>query len=873
MKKLLCIIVVVMSLMVFGHSYAQKNEYKAMYDSAKQYFQVKNYQMALPVFLRMSQLEPDNANIAYHIGICYNNMPLDKHMAIPYLERATSNVSKEYKNDVDEKNAPVNAFYYLGQAYLINYELEKAIATTEKYKTFLDENSPATELLNADRQITMCNVAKEMIKDPVPIKVVNLGENINTKYPEYAPAVDFDSKTLVFTARRNTNVGGYMEPNGYYFEDLYISTKDKNDKWRKAKNMGSPINSDDHEASISLSADKKQLFIYIDDKGDGNIYVSNADKNEWSAPEKLSSPINTKAWEAHASLSPDGKVLYFTSNRNGGFGEMDIYKSDRKSNGKWGEAVNLGDVINTPFNEDGPFILSDSTLYFCSEGHNTMGGYDIFSSKMKMDGTWSKPENMGYPINTTSNDMFYTPVDSLGGYFASVRKEGFGDLDIYKLSIFKLKIRGVAIDKQTKEIIPEAIVTLLNDKMEVVDQVIADENGAYTFLADYNMNYNIKGQKENYTIGYSSVSTHKIRITKEVTADVILDRPQISLKIQIIDAKTNQLLQDVGVTLKDISSGDIEDLTTNESGEISKYLADSKVNDSLRYALVITKEGYVPKKVSYKYLIKEPGEILIKETIGKLEVGVDLAKLIQIKPIFFDLDKYNIRTDAAIELDKIVKILKENPAIEIELGSHTDCRASFDYNDRLSENRAKSTTAYIVSQGISSNRITWKGYGETQLITDCPCEGKTSSGCSEAQHQLNRRTEFKITGFAQGIGNVSIVSEEIEKGEIVGQRTEFIGLDTKMNPETISGLVYRVQIMSLTEELPLTDPFFMGLQNISVYKHKGLFKYTWGETTQKQEAQELQKLLVEKGFKGAFIVPFLNNKRITMEEAERLQNK
>jgi len=872
MKKILCIIVV-LSLIICGHSYAQKNEYKAMYDSAKQYFQIKNYQMALPVFLRMSLVEPDNANIAYHIGICYNNMPLDKHMAIPYLERATSSVSKEYKNDVDEKNAPVNAFYYLGQAYLINYELEKAIATTEKYKTFLDENSPANELGNADRQITMCNVAKEMIKDPVPIKVVNLGENINTKYPEYAPAVDFDSKTLVFTSRRNTNVGGYMEPNGYYFEDLYISTKDNKDKWRKAKNMGPPINSDDHEASISLSADKKQLFIYIDDKGDGNIYVSNADKNEWSVPEKLPAPINTKAWETHASLSPDGKVLYFTSNRKGGFGEMDIYKCDKKPNGKWGEAINLGDVINTAYNEDGPFILSDSTLYFCSEGHNTMGGYDIFSSKMKRDGTWSKPENMGYPINTTSNDMFYTPVDSLGGYFASVRKEGFGDLDIYKLSIFKLKIRGVAIDKQTKEIIPEVIVTLMNDKMEVVDQVIADKNGSYTFLADYNMNYNLKGQKENYAVGYNSVSTQKIQITREVTADVLLDRPQISLRIKIIDAKTNIPLPNVSVSLKDISSGDSEYFTTNESGEIFKYLADSKLNDSLRYGLLITKDEYVPKNASYKYLVKEPGEILIKETIGKLEVGVDLAKLIQIKPIFFDLDKYNIRPDAAIELDKIVKILKDYPAIEIELGSHTDCRASIKYNNRLSENRAKSTAAYIVSQGISSNRITWKGYGETQLITDCPCEGKLESQCTEEQHQLNRRTEFKITGFAQGIGIVSIVSEEIEKGEIVGQRTEFVALDTKMTPETLKGLVYRLQIMSVTEELPVTDPFFMGLQNISVYKHKGLFKYAWGESTHKQEAQELQKLLVEKGFKGAFIVPFLNNKRINMEEAERLENK
>ncbi len=930
-------IVIVIFLIIGYPSAAQKDGYKAMYDSAMTYFSLENYQHALPIFLRMYAARPDNANVAYHIGASYLHMPSEKFHAIPYLEKACKKVSKTISQNVDEQNAPISAYFELGTAYLINYDLAKSTEATTKYKTFfnVNEKKDQTSIREADRQLTMCNVAREMLKNPVPIKVENLKGKINTIFPEYAPVVNTSGNTLFFTARRNTNIGEMIEDNGYFFEDVYFSKKDQYGNWSEAENMGDKVNTYDHEATISISPDNTQLFIYKDDGGDGNIYISNFVNNEWSVPEKMPSPINSKAWETHASLSHDGKTLYFTSDREGGFGGLDIYRATRQSNGKWGQVENVGDTINTEYNEEGPFILSNNTLYFCSQGHNTMGGYDIFYSKMTNDGKWTIPVNMGYPINTTDNDMFYTPVDTVTAYFASVRfvddfdVKGFGNLDIYMLSIHNLKIRGLAHDKITNNPIPDAQVLLMNDKMEVIDSVFANEKGEYTFPVDYNNIYNLKVHKENHIDGYNTVSTYNLGETKEITANVLLEK--LSLKIQVIDAKTQQRLQNVSVTLKDIKTGVVEKFSTNDVGEIIKDLIDKKITDSLRYELQFGKAGYYPKTTDYKYLILASGEILIREklektdpiqirgiamdknskeilpgtkvilmdnklteiaqtltnekgayvfdadyekeyllkgqklsytdgdnkvttpeagkakdvtadlllekviyvslkvrvldaknnlplkdatvsikdmitgktelftsnangelfkpigtkeindsikyeltfskdeyhtkiidykyritkseeilieeTIGKIEVGANLAKIIQINPIYFDLDKYNIRPDAAVELDKIVKIMNEYPSMVIELGSHTDCRQTYEYNERLSDNRAKSSAAYIKHRITNPERIYGKGYGETQLVNECECEGKKVVPCTEAQHQMNRRTEFIIIKY------------------------------------------------------------------------------------------------------------------------------
>ncbi|HNW70233.1 MAG TPA: OmpA family protein [Bacteroidales bacterium] len=859
MKKAIYVIVLLL-LLVFDHSFAQKRDYKIKYDSARTFFLDKNYQQALQIYLKLDSLSPDNENIKYHIGVCYIHMPTEKSKAIAFLEKACDSISLKYSDKYRETKAPVFAYYFLGKACLINYELDKAIAATEKYKTFLDEKKKEdkSNMQDADHQIEMCNVAKEMVKYPVPARVENLGGNINTKFPEYSPVINKEGNTLIFTSRRESNIGELTEDNGYYFEDLYSSKQDSSGKWGEAVNMGPLINSKDHEASISISPDNKKLFIYKDRRGNGNIYVSTLDSGAWSKPKKLPAPINSGAWETHATLSADSNVLYFTSNRKGGFGGTDIYKSTKDAKGKWGKPVNLGSSINTKYNEDAPFILLDNRLYFSSEGHKSMGGFDVFYSKPGSDGSWSTPENLGYPINTTDDDLFYTPLDSLTAYVASVRNEGLGNLDIYKLWIH-IMVKGIAQDKYTNEIIPGTIITMMNDKMEAIDSVVTDDKGAYNFIADYNTSYHLKSHKDKYNDAISNISTSIAGLVNELTTNILLEKEgQIVFKLQVLDAKTNQPVSGVRVELKDTDSGTVEALTTNENGEVVKLRDDKKLNDSLKYSINLSKDGYRSKDVEYAQAITKTGEILYSETISTIEAEENLA-MFSIHNIYFDLDKYNIRPDASNELDNIVNVLNEYPSVEIELGSHTDCRASNDYNMNLSENRAKSTEKYLISKGVSKSRIVGKWYGETRLATDCPCEGAQKSSCSEEDHQLNRRTEFKITGFVKGVGNVNIISQAIKMGNQISDMSE-------------SGLVYRIQLMA-GDDIPFTDPGFKGLQNISKYKHKGLFKYTWGVVKTKEEALVLKNQMIEKGFSDAFIVPFLDNERISMNEAEKISKK
>jgi len=970
---------------------------RQLLDSAFIYFAMENYHDALPLFLKLENADPGNANMSYHAGVCYLHMPSEKHNAIPYLKKAADSVSKDYVDNPEGRKAPLRAFFDLGTAYLLHYDLDKAIETTEKFKSFLDENVEADKNMRkeADRQIAMCHVAREMVNHPIPITVENLGKHINTSYPEYSPAIVLDGNTLLFTARRGVNVGDLIEDNGYYFEDVYLSKKSENSEWSEATNIAT-INTPDHEASISLSPDKKQLFIYKDDGGDGNIYVSNHNEKEWQAPKKLPAPINTKSWETHASLSSDGNTIFFTSDRKGGLGGLDIYKCTKNPDGKWGEAINLGSTINTEYNDDGPFLLYDEILYFCSQGHKTMGGYDIFYSRLKSDSTWGEPVNIGYPINTTDDDLFYTPVDSLTAYFASVRAEdsygtpGFGDLDIYSLAIHPIMIKGVAYDKNTKKCLPGARINLLNENMELMEVAVTDSNGAFSFPADYNRNYILKVKEDSYEEATNKVSTFDIGDKKEVVADLYPERifavslkihvvderttqpldgvivelkdvlagtsdtlttdangdaykslgnkkyndslhfdlrftkqgylaenlefrhlitkpgeieipadllsenaQPVSLRIKVLDAKTNEPLKDVKIVLKDKESGTIENLVTDNNGEVTKKLENKKINDSLKYDMVLSKESYVSKDVEYRHLILKPNEILVSETIGKMEVGTDLAKIIQIKNIYFDFDKYYIRPDAKVELDKIVKIMKEYPTIMVELGSHTDCRNTYAYNEALSEKRAQSSVAYIVSKGIDRSRITGMGYGEYQLFTNCPCEGTKESECSEEDHQLNRRTEFRITGFIDGIGQVNIKSEKgtnihtdpkpgkrLKKSNDAMQQENYqqesddnAAGQGAGNTTANQDLVYRIQIMACDKDLDTGDPFFKGLEDIYKYWHKGLYKYAWGKSATKEGAEELRIKMVDTGFPDAFIVPFYKNRRITMEEVETLDKK
>ncbi len=427
-----------LAAMINSNLFSQsKEELRNNFYDAESWILFEAYQDALPLYQVLLKNYPDNANFKYRIGQCYINIPGEKTRAVSYLESAVKNINPKYKEGkFNETGAPYDALYYLANAYRVNNQIDKALKTYEQFRKNL--NPEVYDTIVVDLQIQSCRNAKELMKMPLYIKLKNLGNVINGSNNEFNPVVSDKEDLIVFS--RSTP----------FYDALLYSTKVKG-VWTEPKNMNELLKVDRDLFPTSISKDDKDLYLYSSADYDGIIYTSRFENGTWSPIVKLNENINTKYWESHATISHDNKKLYFTSNRKGTYGGLDIYVSTRDSSGDWGAAVNLGPVINTPYNEESPFLSEDDkTLFFSSRGHFNMGGYDIFYSTLLPNGEWSVPLNVGYPLNTTDDDVFFEPINQ--GYEGYTSKElpgGFGKQDIYRIEIFsndhprKFFVRGM----------------------------------------------------------------------------------------------------------------------------------------------------------------------------------------------------------------------------------------------------------------------------------------------------------------------------------------------------------------------------------------------------------------------------------------------
>jgi outer membrane protein OmpA-like peptidoglycan-associated protein len=433
----------------------------------------------------------------------------------------------------------------------------------------------------------------------------------------------------------------------------------------------------------------------------------------------------------------------------GGKGGMDIYVTKRDSSGIWGTPINLGDKVNTAGSEVFPFIASNGLLYFSSNGHDGLGGLDIYEAKLVND-QGTKVYNMGIPVNTKDDDFgIFLNEDNKTGYISSNRKNGGMDDDIYELQILREVKRGKEVIIVAKD--KESGLPIANAKLVINgDSLSTDEKGEYSTTLEDEKEYKVEALKEDYFKGEDTFSSTSA-LEDSFTREVLLEKdPKLFLKGLITDAKTNQLLDSVSIKVTDISAGsDFDTYTTNSAGDYFKFLWGKRIGEKLTYLIRLERNGYLQRTIVFTYDITQPGQIdmnqLVNLSLGKIEVGMDIAKMIDMKPIYFDVAKSNIRPDAAIELDKIVQVMNEYPNMYVELGSHTDCRSAAAANMKLSTARAKASTDYIVKKGINKTRIVAKGYGESKLLNNCGCEGKVKSTCPEEEHAKNRRTEFLIT--------------------------------------------------------------------------------------------------------------------------------
>lgn len=387
----------------------------------------ENYERALPLYVGLMNAHKDIDYLKLRAAICYIYDSDDKQNAISLLM------------ELKQKDPSIpDLDFYLGRAYHVNYKFEEAIAA---FNAYLATNPTFEQKQLTNHYIENCKNAKVFVGLAVKGDIENIGDVINTPDFEYVPVVSSDESVLIYTYRGPRSTGGLMDdnfnpdPNGNYYEDVFISHR-VGDSWLTPESIGTNINTKNHDASIALSADGQQLFLFHStEKDGGDIYISKLKGDVWGVPEPLGPNINTKYWEGSCSLSADEKTLYFASERPGGLGGKDIYFSKRQPDGSWGTAQNLGPEINTEFNEDAPFIHPDGvTLFFSSEGHNSMGGYDIMYSTLK-DGHWTEPVNMGYPINTTEDERYYVlTADGEHGYYSSNKKGGKGNQDIYTVT-------------------------------------------------------------------------------------------------------------------------------------------------------------------------------------------------------------------------------------------------------------------------------------------------------------------------------------------------------------------------------------------------------------------------------------------------------
>jgi len=553
------------------------------------------------------------------------------------------------------------------------------------------------------------------------------------------------------------------------FLDLYAATVDQNKDFQNIELITKKVNTRFHEGPICFSPDGKVVYftrnniskgkLKKDNKGIQNLKLYKATvgaDGKWLNETEL--PFNSKDYSVgHPTLSTDGKTLYFASDMPGGFGGADLYQVTVNNDGSFGKPVNLGKEFNTEGQEMFPWMNTEGFLFFSSNGHIGLGGLDVFVMIPSKKGGFEKLVNAGKPLNSQNDDFaFSMNSDNLTGYFSSNRAGGKGDDDIYSFTLIKpfkinFTLSGAVTDNRTNAILPGALVELKDKDGNVIASTNADENGNYSFELEPEMDYVIAVSKDDYFNNSATISTvGRDQESANIEKDLALEKdPGLALHCLVTDKKSGLPLDQVYLSITDNVTGNkFVEVITEASGDVLKAIVDKKIGENVNYTISISKEGYLSKTVNFASKIDKPGVIEVHETIdlslSKPDVGMDLSKLIDIKPIYFDLGKYAIRPDAALELDKIVKIMNEYPTMVVELGSHTDCRGSIASNATLSDNRAKASAGYIKARITNPDRIYGKGYGESKLITNCPCEGTVRSTCPESEHQKNRRTEFLI---------------------------------------------------------------------------------------------------------------------------------
>jgi type II secretory pathway pseudopilin PulG len=489
------------------------------------------------------EIKPKSANYNYRKGYILLTAKGDYLNAMPHLKIAITKTSNFYDMySSTEESASTDAFYHLGKCYHLKGEYFRA---EELYSTFLKKSSSQSTLINrAKANIQQCTNALQLTGNPKKVEIINLGKTINTNYPEYSPVISLDGTALYFTSRRpwENNESDLHRDALFndYPEDVYVSYLNANDTWTEPKRMDF-CRPERNEATITVSPDERRIYIYQDNVGGGDIFYSDFNKHKFREIHYLDNPdVNSEAWESHCAISIDGENLYFVSDREGGFGGRDIYRLVRLPNGEWSLPQNLGPKINTEFDEDSPFIAADNkTLYFSSNGPKSMGGFDVFVCLRDEYNNWSEPINLGYPVNSFGDDIFFTTTaDGSKGYLTSSRDNGNGDKDIYEIKNDNLGLTNVTTLKGKiiplkNQVIPEDITITIHcrDCGGYNDKIVLPrlrDNSFYSLLEPCR-EFEVSFVKDNEIFYQEIISTSCEKKHEDVYREIILDVDRLTI--------------------------------------------------------------------------------------------------------------------------------------------------------------------------------------------------------------------------------------------------------------------------------------------------------------------------------------------------------
>jgi outer membrane protein OmpA-like peptidoglycan-associated protein len=746
-------ILITLSLLITITSFAQSLKQNV----ADKHYATLAYEKCAPMYAELAEKKNAPTDIIRKAAISYSKLNVPTKAEVYFHQLST-------KSDVQPTD-----YYNYAQTLLSNGKYKEADEMMKKFYNYSDINSVAKRYykVNPDYE-------KTLKKDSLKFSIKQL-EGINSAESDFAPVYFNNKSQLVYTTNRENHGASNKEFawDNTNFLDLYKAkidtakqTSEKPEKFDKS------LKTEYHDGPIAFSPDGKTMLLtrsnYFDDKIQKSstnviniqLYYTKKEGDNWGALKPF--PYNNKDYNfGQACFAPDGKTIYFASDMPGSYGYTDIWETNFDGT-SFTQPKNLGQEVNTEGREMFPFVDDEGLLLFASDGHVGLGGLDIHLAKL-MGSEAVYITNAGYPINTNFDDFgFIYDNTTLKGFFTSNRTGGKGKDDIYAVKlkepfVQKKVLKGKVIDEVSKDPIPFASINITDDKGNVIETLKADDKGDFSALIPKDANIQTLTKKEGYnpnqsnTLAYNDIPKDPITIP--------LNKQDFRLDGLVLDSKTKEPLEGVKVSILDaVTNKDGILKLTDEKGDFKLNLNDKKNEERIKYIIHIEKDGYEPKDIVVEKTRAEMDANPIIKVIETLssprispypsgtnpETGGDFMA---IEPIFFDLDKSDIRPDAQEQLDKLVATLNARKDIKIEISSSTDCRATNAYNMALSQRRANTTAEYLVSKGISKSRLKLKWTGENNLTTNCPCEPTNESACSEEQHQLNRRSNFKVTDY------------------------------------------------------------------------------------------------------------------------------